>query len=298
MSHVDDALDHATHALAISVLLVGLGLSVIEYLLLSIRCFDSKVKPTNGELTFLVTAFWFLLYLFDLAFSKIIDAIISFFATAEVVAVYVDIRHQIFTVEKALAISPAILLLGEIVTTWAIHLLLVVIFDAVIPFILSLLRDYRGTFFGLRSRFEHRCNELAQFTAEFIYMNGMAILVDREWIIHRFQFMRPCFDICKFERCYSAGGGKKEFCFLTWNITVSQEALKEVMEVLKTIGDFGELGFHTSGNKVSFEATGSGSTVNLVIEMGGHGLEVTRADEHPDSAPANTAGGADAGSMV
>ncbi|KIN02380.1 hypothetical protein OIDMADRAFT_179636 [Oidiodendron maius Zn] len=284
--------EYAVLALAISIFLVGLGLSAMEYLLLSIRCFVHKLKPTNGELIFLVSAFWSSICLFDLAFSTAIDGFISLVATADVVAKYNELRGQNYTLEKALAVNSAILLIYQIVTTWAIHLLLVTILDTVLPFILSLLRDCRGTFFGLFSRFVHRCIDLGVFAHDFIEKEGIKILVRRGWIGHRLQFMRTCSDICKFNRRYIVDGAKKGARYLAWNLTVSQDALQEVMEILQPIGDFGELGFHTSPNKVNFEAMGSGSTVNFMIEMEAYGLEGTRTDEHPDFAHVKVIGDA------
>jgi hypothetical protein len=280
VNHLEaDAQQYAITALAISSTVVGLGVVFLQYLLLSIRCFPSKLRPTTGELVCLVTAFWILHYIFDEILSTIVDGYINFVAPGDVVVMYGAFRGSNYNLHKAMAFGPGTLLVVEIATTCIVFLTLDFLLDTIIP-LLNSPRDRRAIFYTLLRRFQARCNELTKFAHDFHMQEGMKLLVRRGWAGHKLLFMRKYSDVARFERRYIKAGGKKEERTLAWNFTVSQHALDEIMGILETIGSFGELGFHISGDKVSFQAMGVGSSINLVFELEDYALDGVHGEEH------------------
>lgn len=262
----EDAARYASAALSISTVVVIVLMSFLQYMLLSIRFFTSKLRPTTIESFCLVSAVWVLHYIFDEVLSTIIDGCIKLGLTEDMALLYGIVRRSTYNLQKEFAYGPGTLLIRQVATSWFIHLSLVYFSETIIPIILNLVSDHRAFVYQVRCRFLTRLNELAQFATDFKENGGMTLLFRRGWTGHHFKLMRRQFDFAKFERRYVVGYPKEDRS-LAWNLTVSANAQEEIIDALQAIGQFGELGFHISNGRVYFEAMGVGSTLNLVIEM-------------------------------
>jgi hypothetical protein len=274
-----DAENYAFAALGISSFALGMAGALAQYLLLSLRCFPSKLRPTNGELFCVMVALFLLHYIFDTILSDLVDNFIFMVIPEDVAVLYATHRGTHFKLQSAFALGPGTLLLAEVSISWLIFLSLVYILDTVIPLLLNLIWQPYIVYFTLLRRFETRFDELTRFANDFSQNEGLKLLLRRGWTGYDILFTRKYYDVAKLERHFSASG-KKGGPSLQWTFTVRQDALDEIMDTLQPIGHFGELGYNISGNKVTFEAAGVGCTATVSFEMQDYRLARRHADGH------------------
>ena len=218
-------------------------------------------------------------YIFDTILSDLVDNFIYIVVPEDVAALYATYRETHFKLQSAFAFGPGTLLIAEIAISWLTFLSLVYVFNRVIPFLLNLISEPNVVYFTFLGRFEDRFDQLAKFTNDFNRNGGLKLLLRRGWTGYDLLLKRKYYDVVKLERHYCASGKKGEPS-LQWNFTVSQGALDEMMDTLRPIGQFGELGYNISGNKVTFEATGAGCTATVSFEMADYRLASNETKEH------------------
>lgn len=279
-----DAKHHATIALVISGLLLGLSMASIQYLLFRIRYFTSKTRLTSNELSCLVAAFWVVHYVIDEIVSTMVDSYTCFLEPHVFINYYGDFRATTYTLKGVMGWGTLSLLIHEIAGTWLLFQFLTFIFNTVVPIIVNLLRDRRVVVALLKDQFHTRLAELADYANDFEQRRGWKFRVGRgTWSVGPLKYVRRYFDIANFERNYVMGLANGERS-LTWNFTLGQYALDEMKEVFGIIGVVGELGFTVSGNQVAFAAMGHGATVNIVFELEEDRLESIHEEERMKSA--------------
>jgi hypothetical protein len=293
MSHQDqgsqaegDARHFAAIALNISSIVAFLCMVVLQYSLLRIRCFASKFKPTTSELFCLMAAFWIVHHVLNEILFTIVDGSISLLVTKEVVCLYENLRRTTYNLQhytrglgQGSGTATVVLLFNEILLTFLLSQTLDFTLDTVIPICVDICRDHDA----VSARFQDRCNKLVKFSQDFSDKGGMKFRFGRGWTGIYLRNRRKNFGTARLERCYTRSGIKGDR-ILTWNMVVDEYALDEIKQILCPIGEFGELGFHVSDDKVCFEAMCPGSTFNLTFGLEEEEQDFIYGQEHMKSA--------------
>jgi hypothetical protein len=242
---------------------------VLQYSLVRIRCFASKIKPTTSELFCLMAAFWIVHHVLDEILFTIVDGSISLLVTKEVICLYENLRRTTYNLQhyargmgQGSGAATIVLLFDEILLTFLVSQILDFTLDTVIPVCVDICLDHDA----VSARFQDRCNKLVKFSQDFSDKGGMKFQYGRGWTGIYLQSCRKNFGTASLERCYIRSGIKGDR-ILTWNMAVDQYAIDEMKQTLGPIGEFGELGFHVSGDKVCFEAMCTGSTFSLTFGL-------------------------------
>lgn len=275
----EDAERYAIAVLGLSMFALVFFFSFFQYILLSVRCFPSKIKLTKVELFGGVVAVWVIHQVFDMALQFILDTCIKLAIPADTATMYVDFRNATYNVQNTLGFgSFCTLLVGEVAMNWLVFLLLVSFFDSGVPLLFDILQGPFGVSSALVHRFNVRIDEVTKFIVDFIKEDGISYLIRNGWPDHGILSVSKYCDISKVQRQYITKGRKERN--LVWNFTVRECALDELKEVLGPIGRYGELGFYVAGNVVSFEASGIGCTARIAFQTEDHRPAAKNAADH------------------
>ncbi|KAF7871748.1 hypothetical protein EAF04_003855 [Stromatinia cepivora] len=234
--------------------------------------------PSTSEIYLFIGGLWIIYGVVDAIFTFSLDTIIYFVTSRETGSAYMEYRDNVYNMRywaggvECGMLGYGKLFVVEVITTWFLSQIFILVSDVLIPVYHELRRDHRIVV----ARIQSRVWELEQFVrmmdwksdhdSEFILRdkgeerngNGSGI-GNHEQIIELSR-----------QRSESLENGDHERK-LDWRLVIDEDALNEMKEMLGPPGGFGELGFSVARDRVCLGAVSRGSS--FVVTFGLEGCE-------------------------
>ncbi|KAJ8059306.1 hypothetical protein OCU04_012269 [Sclerotinia nivalis] len=236
--------------------------------------------PSTGETYLFIGGLWMIYEFVDAILTFSLDTIIYFVASRKTGLAYMEYRDNVYNMRYwAGGVECGMLGYGklfvlEVITTWFLSQIFILVSDVLIPLCHELRRDHRIVV----ARMQSRVWELEQFVRMMDWKNYH----DSEFILRDKEEERngsgsgsgsenqeQIIELSR-QRSESLENGDHERK-LDWRLVIDEDALNEMKEMLGPPGGFGELGFSVARDRVCLGAVSRGSS--FVVTFGLEGSE-------------------------
>lgn len=274
----EQADDLARLAFLISTVVMFAWMGALQYLLFKMhQVRDRASSPSLVETTILITISWVSHKVLDTLLNIAMDTAVPLFSSQWTADTYQRIRENEYSLVSwsgCMERGQLRMLYQAVAATWVLHHLVVLARDTLVPFLLSPSESPLTLIQGVQTR----AITLTAFFSAIISPPAPAAPRRRSLV----SFSNAPTDLIGLTRRQDARDRT-----LSWDLTIEQHALNEMMETLGPPGGFGELGFNVAGDRVCFGAMGVGTSFNLTFLVDRDGKKKRVKEKRPGLAEGN-----------
>ncbi|CAD6445763.1 95cdee2a-69a2-406e-8d5c-203a7db946c5-CDS [Sclerotinia trifoliorum] len=236
--------------------------------------------PSTGETYLFIGGLWMIYGFVDAILTFFLDTVIYIITSRETGLAYTNQRNKVYNMRYwAGGVENGMLGYGrlfvlEVITTWFLSQIFILVSDVLIPLYQELQRDHRIVV----ARMQSRVWELEQF----VRMMDWKSDCDSEFMLRDKEEERKgsgsgdeggngnqeqIIELSR-QRSESLENGDNERK-LDWRLVIDEDALNEMKEMLGPPGGFGELGFSVARDRVCLGAVSRGSSFMVTFGLEG-----------------------------